>query len=140
MRIREVRPSIVITRPDYERLFNLIDSAQVAPAVGDYLLDELQRARIVAPEDVAPTVVTMQSRFIFRDEATGDSRKASLVYPDGENINEGCISIMTPFGAALLGLSEGQSIDFETRIGERRVVTLVRVLSQRILAANMRTR
>ncbi len=26
MRIREVRPPIVITRPDYDRLFNLIDS------------------------------------------------------------------------------------------------------------------
>ena len=140
MRVREVRPPIIITRPDYERLYNLIDSSQVAPIVGDYLLDELQRARIVAREDVEPTVVTMHSRFIFRDETTGDTRKATLVYPDGENIAEGRISILTPFGAALLGLSEGQSIDFETRIGERRVVTLVRVLSQRILAANMRTR
>lgn len=139
MRIREVRPPIVITRPDYERLFNLIDSSQIAPIVGDYLLDELQRARIVASEEVAPTVVTMQSRFIFRDEGTGESRKATLVYPDGENIVEGRISILTPFGTALLGLSEGQSIEFENRIGERRVITLVRVLSQRVLASNTRS-
>jgi regulator of nucleoside diphosphate kinase len=136
MRVREVRPSITITRPDYDRLFNLIDSSQVAPSVGDFLLDELQRARIVAPGDVAPTVVTMQSRFIFRDEGTGESRRATLVYPDGENIDEGCISILTPFGAALLGLSEGQSIEFETRVGERRVVSLVRVISQRVLASD----
>jgi regulator of nucleoside diphosphate kinase len=128
MRVREA--PIVITRPDYERLSNLVGSSQVAPSVGDYLLDELERARIVEPEDVAATVVTMQSRFIFRDEASGETRAATLVYPDGENIAAGCISIVTPVGAALLGLSEGQSIEFETRTGERRVLTLVRVLSQ----------
>jgi regulator of nucleoside diphosphate kinase len=140
MRVREIRPPIVITRPDFERLSNLAGSWQVAGPVGDYLLDELERARIVEPEDVAPTVVTMQSRFIFRDAATGDVRTATLVYPDGENIAEGCISILTPVGAALLGLSDGQSIDFETRSGERRVLTLVRVLSQRVLAADAQGR
>jgi len=82
----------------------------------------------------------MQSRFMFRDEATGDSRKATLVYPDGENIAEGCISILTPYGAALLGLSEGQSIEFETRVGERRVITLLRVLPRRVLASNPQLR
>jgi len=130
MRARAAHPAIVVTKPDYERLFNLVESPQVSPAVAEYLMDELERAHIVAPEDVAPTVVTMQSRFIFKDESTGDARTASLVYPGGENIEEGCISIVTPVGAALLGLSEGQSIAFETRTGESRVLTLVHVLSQ----------
>jgi len=139
MRVREAHPPIVVTKPDYERLFNLAESPQVAPAVGDYLMDELERARIVSPEEVARTVVTMQSRFIFKDESTGDSRTASLVYPDGENIDEGRISVVTPVGAALLGLSEGQSIAFETRTGEPRVLTLVRVLSQNVPASGARS-
>lgn len=109
---------------------DLVESPQVSPAVGDYMMNELQRARIVAAEDVAPTIVTMQSRFVFKDESTGESRTASLVYPGSENIDEGRISVVTPVGAALLGLSEGQAIVFETRSGEPRRLTLIRVLSQ----------
>jgi regulator of nucleoside diphosphate kinase len=130
LRAHEAQPPIIVTKPDYERLFNLLESPLVSPAVGDYLMDELQRARIVAPEEVAPDVVTMQSRFIFRDESSGESRTASLVYPGAENIDTGCISVVTPVGAALLGLSEGQSISFETRTGVPRALTVVRVLSQ----------
>jgi regulator of nucleoside diphosphate kinase len=132
MRVHEAYPPIVVTKPDYERLSNLVESPQVSLDVGDYLMDELQRARIVEPEEIGPTVVTMQSRFVFKDERTGESRTASLVYPGDENIDEGRISVVTPVGAALLGLSDGQSIVFETRSGEPRRLTLIRVLSQNV--------
>jgi regulator of nucleoside diphosphate kinase len=130
MIIRAAPPMIVIARPDYERLSNLVDSTRATPLVGNSLADELERARIVDPNEVEPTVVAMQSRVRFRDESTGDERTVSLVYPGEENIDEGCISILTPVGAALLGLSEGQSIEWETLTGESRMLTIVRVLSQ----------
>ena len=123
-------PAIVVTKPDYERLSNLVDSARATPLVGEYLANELDRARVVEANQVAPTIVTMHSRFVFRDESTGEARTVSLVYPGEENIDEGCISILTPVGAALLGLSEGQSIEWETLTGESRVLTVVRLLSQ----------
>ncbi|MEZ5832207.1 MAG: nucleoside diphosphate kinase regulator [Dongiaceae bacterium] len=123
-------PAIVVTKPDYERLSNLVDSARATPLVGEYLANELDRARVVEANQVAPTIVTMHSRFVFRDESTGETRTVSLVYPGEENIDEGCISILTPVGAALLGLSEGQSIEWETLTGESRVLTVVRLLSQ----------
>lgn len=130
MSIRGVAPVIVIARPDYERLSNLADSARATPLVGNYLAGELERARIVEAHEIEPTVVTMRSRVLFRDESTGDTRTVSLVYPGEENIDEGCISILTPVGAALLGLSEGQSIEWETLTGESRVLTVLRLLSQ----------
>jgi regulator of nucleoside diphosphate kinase len=123
-------PAIVVTKPDYERLSNLVDSARATPLVGEYLANELDRARVVEANQIAPTIVTMHSRFVFRDESTGEARTVSLVYPGEENIDEGCISILTPVGAALLGLSEGQSIEWETLTGESRVLTVVRLLSQ----------
>lgn len=123
-------PAIVVTKPDYERLSNLVDAARATPLVGDYLANELDRARVVEANQVAPTIVTMHSRFVFRDESSGEARTVSLVYPGEENIDEGCISILTPVGAALLGLSEGQSIEWETLTGESRVLTVVRLLSQ----------
>jgi regulator of nucleoside diphosphate kinase len=112
MDIREV--PIVVTRADYERLSTLAEATARAPRVRDYLAAELERARVVADDQVAATVVTMHSRFVFRDDSTGDVRTVSLVYP----------------GAALLGLSEGQSIEWETRIGESRTLTVLRLLSQ----------
>lgn len=130
MSVRASSPAIVIAKPDYERLSNLVDSALATPLVGEYLAEELERAHIVEADEVQPTVVTMYSRVVFRDESTGDVRTVSLVYPGEENIDEGCISVLTPVGAALLGLSEGQSITWETLTGESRVLTVLRLLSQ----------
>ena len=130
MDIREGPPPIVVTKADYERLSNLAEATGRAPVVRDYLAGELDRARVVADDQVAATVVTMRSRFVFRDDSTGDVRTVSLVYPGEENIDDGRLSILTPVGAALLGLSEGQSIEWETRIGESRTLTVLRLLSQ----------
>jgi regulator of nucleoside diphosphate kinase len=130
MSIREVPPVIVIARPDYERLSNLVDSTQPTPLVGSYLADELDRAHIVEANEIEPTVVTMHSRVHFRDETTSETRTVSLVYPGEENIDKGCVSILTPVGAALLGLSEGQSIEWKTLTGESRVLTVLRLVSQ----------
>lgn len=128
MTIHGLPPPIVITSTDYERLWNLTQARHTPLA--DYLAEELERARIVEGEQVPPTTVTMHSRFIFTDGLTGETRTVSLVYPPEENIDDGRISILTPIGAALLGLSEGQSIECETLSGVKRTLTLVKVLSQ----------
>ncbi|HWA49321.1 MAG TPA: nucleoside diphosphate kinase regulator [Dongiaceae bacterium] len=124
-------PPIVVTRPDYERLSGLADAAmRHASTAGEKLAAELDRARIVEADEIAPDVVTMHARFSFRDEAHGTTRTVSLVYPGEENIDEGRISILTPMGAALLGLSEGQSITLEGRDGASRSLTILKLLSQ----------
>jgi regulator of nucleoside diphosphate kinase len=130
MDIRGVPPSIVVTKADYARLSNLAEARGRAPLVRDYLAGELDRARVVDDDQVGPDTVTMHSRFVFKDESTGEARTVSLVYPGEEDIDDGRISILTPVGAALLGLSEGQSIEWETRYGEPRTLTVLRLLSQ----------
>jgi regulator of nucleoside diphosphate kinase len=130
MDIRGVPPSIVVTKADYARLSNLAEARGRAPLVRDYLAGELDRARVVDDDQVGPNIVTMHSRFVFKDESTGEARTVSLVYPGEEDIDDGRISILTPVGAALLGLSEGQSIEWETRNGESRTLTVLRLLSQ----------
>jgi regulator of nucleoside diphosphate kinase len=47
----------------------------------------------------------------------GEDRQVTLVYPGEADIAEGKISILTSIGAALIGLSSGQSIDWTTRDG-----------------------
>ena len=41
-------------------------------------------------------------------------RKVQLVYPAEADFTKGKISVMTPIGVALIGLSEGQSIEWHT--------------------------
>ena len=131
MHIQAVPPSIIVTRSDYERLSDLADAAmQNASAAAEELAAELDRARIVEADEIAPDVVTMHARFTFEDDAHGTIRTVSLVYPSEENVDEGRISILTPIGAALLGLSEGQSITLKGRDGAPRSLTVLKLLSQ----------
>jgi regulator of nucleoside diphosphate kinase len=96
--------------------------------VGEFLLEEVERARIVEPESVPTTVVTMGALVEFRDEHTGAERSVTLVYPGEQDIELGRISVLTPVGAALIGLSEGQSIEWRTPAGEERSLTVLSVV------------
>ena len=128
MSTRHESPPITVTRNDHERLSGLSEAAmQQMPHVGEFLADELDRARVVEADEIAPTVVTMNSRVEFKDDATGEQRTITLVYPGEQDIAEGKVSILTPIGAALLGLSEGQSIERETPKGDRRSLTVIKL-------------
>jgi regulator of nucleoside diphosphate kinase len=63
----------------------------------------------------------------FIDDISGQKRTVILVYPDEANVDAGKISILTPIGAALIGLSAGQSIEFQTPSGGWRSLTVIAV-------------
>jgi regulator of nucleoside diphosphate kinase len=53
---------------------------------------------------------------------------ARLVYPEEEALDEpDRVSIFTPEGAVILGLSEGRTIEYETRDGRRKTLTVLDV-------------
>jgi regulator of nucleoside diphosphate kinase len=94
------------------------------------LAHELEFAQIVEPEKVPPSVVTMNTRVIVREEGTGKTRTFTLVYPGDENIAIGNLSILTPAGAALIGLAEGETLAWITRDGQTKEMTVVEILYQ----------
>ena len=121
------KPSIAIPEEELERLSRLAESASRAmPEVAEYLQIELDRAKIV-PLRRADHVVRMGTSVEYRDEVTGKSYAVTLVYPGESDIAQGRVSVLTPIGAALLGLSVGQTIDWTTRRGETRQLTIVSV-------------
>lgn len=131
MRRDALSPPITLTTDNYEHLVRLAAAAeQTMPDVSDYLAEELDRATVVAPEKIARGVVTMYSTVAFRDEQSKQVRVVTLVYPKDENITEGKLSVMTPVGAALVGLTEGQSITWHTRAGQEKVLTVLTVEHQ----------
>jgi regulator of nucleoside diphosphate kinase len=69
----------------------------------------------------------MQSEVTFRDDVSGQTRTVTLVFPDAADVDSGRISILTPIGAALIGLSAGQTIEFQTPAGGWRSLTVIKV-------------
>ncbi|MCC7272709.1 MAG: nucleoside diphosphate kinase regulator [Alphaproteobacteria bacterium] len=121
-------PPIIVGDADHATLCDLVDAcADVQGDVAGYLERELDRASVVPADRVPPGVVTMNARLSFRDDRTGEVRAATLVYPGEADIAAGRISVMTPVGAALIGLAEGQSIAWQTRRGEQRALTVLAV-------------
>ena len=124
---RRRKPAIKITRTDYERLTRLAESHMARNLeVAEQLLVELDRAHVVADAVIADDVVRMGSSLRFKTD-TGEERDVTLVFPGEADIAEGKISILTPIGAALIGLSAGQSIDWTARDGRAHRLTVMSV-------------
>jgi len=126
-------PEIVLAAHDRSRLGLLSGyiAASACPAMR-MLAGELARARVVAPADIPPDTVTMGSAVRYRDGETGQIFTVTLVYPEAEDRAASRISVLSPEGAALIGLSEGQSIRYVTPAGRRKWLVVLSVLSQPI--------
>ena len=94
-------PTITLGTRDFTRLDHLAAAVETKlPAVAAFLGRELERARVVPERELGPDVVTMGA---------------------------GRMSVLTPVGAALIGLSAGQSIQWRTRADEGRTLRVLKV-------------
>ena len=77
------------------------------------LKEELVDAVVVAPEDIPPDIVTMNSKVRFKDLTTGKSMTVTLVLPEEADFDEKKISLLAPLGVALLGCKAGEAVNYE---------------------------
>ncbi|NBB17615.1 nucleoside diphosphate kinase regulator [Caulobacter sp. SLTY] len=128
MTAKKSRPPIIIGATDADRLTMLATRMELSnPTLADLLLGELERASIRPDEKVPATTVAMNSVVEFLDEAHGETRSVQLVYPSEADISANRVSVMTPVGAGLLGLSPGQSIAWPDRSGRERQLRILKV-------------
>lgn len=121
-------PPIVVDAAYVERLRGLaIAAMERTPEVGERLLQEIERAEVLPSADMPANVVNLGSEVTFRDNTAGRVQTVVLVLPKDANIAERRVSVLTPIGAALIGLAEGASIGWETRDGESRELTVLQV-------------
>lgn len=121
---------IVLTETDLERLLPLVRQSGRNAREREALEAELEEAEVVDASEIPPDVVTMNSRVRFEDEDSGETRDVTLVYPAQADAETGKISVLAPIGAALLGLSVGQTIDWPMPSGGSRRLRVVSVLYQ----------
>ena len=122
-----LRPKLVVGEADHRKLIALaLAGIGHTSDAADDLLYELDRARVVSDAKLSGAVVRMGSSVTYRPD-NGDARTVTLVYPIDADISAGRISVLTPIGTALIGLTKGQSITWNARNGQRHVLTVLEV-------------
>jgi regulator of nucleoside diphosphate kinase len=125
------KPPITISDTEKQALERLADVWSITqPDVTDELMAELDRAEIVPDARMRRDVVRMGSTLTYKIES-GEARTVTLVYPREADIAEGRISVLTPIGTALIGLSAGQSIKWQARDGRDHLLTVTEVEQDR---------
>jgi regulator of nucleoside diphosphate kinase len=121
-------PRITLSLDDYERLSALAKTAMAGtPELAEILAGELARAHVLAAGRCPQDIVSMNSEVTFRDDRTGRVQSMRLVYPRESDVAKSRLSVLTPVGAALIGVRAGESVTWETPSGELRQLTVISV-------------
>jgi regulator of nucleoside diphosphate kinase len=121
-------PPITVMEDEARRLNALASSSAVLfPRVAHFLAQEMERASVVADVSDLSGVVHMGSQVRYCDDKTGEVRDVVLVYPHEADITLKRVSVLTPVGAALIGLSVGQTMEFQTPGNNKRSLTVLGV-------------
>jgi regulator of nucleoside diphosphate kinase len=124
------RPPIIVSSDDYGRLTWIATGSMMGrfrSRAGAFLADELVRAEVRPPGEIPASVAVMRSVLAYHDETSGEVSRVRIVYPDEDDGRPGTASVLTDTGAALLGLSEGQSISLADDAGALRRLTVLSV-------------
>lgn len=124
MRNHNLRPRITVALSEHRQLLAMA-AAGTSPGA-ESLLDEMERANVVQDDKLNSDIVRMGSRVQYRTD-DGYAKEVVLVYPAVADISLGRVSVLTPVGAALIGLRTGQSITWRSRGGKKNALTVLSV-------------
>jgi len=105
-----------MNRVDYSRILASINDAKSRKSINvkeaETLMNELNSAQIVEPQDVPVDIVTMNSIVKVSFLNTKKVTQFQIVYPDQANIKENKISIFSPVATALIGYKVSDEIEW----------------------------
>ena len=118
----------VLTELDHARLTRLLS---LQPAPHDDLQAVLDEGELVDPREVAPDVVTMNSRVQLAGADDGAAgRELTLSYPLQARPSDAQVSVLSPVGASLLGARVGQTVQWRQPDGASRTARIVALAYQ----------
>ncbi|KQY86480.1 GreA/GreB family elongation factor [Pelomonas sp. Root1444] len=122
-----------LTELDHVRLLNLLRrdaTGDRLPAQLQAVGDLLDACAIVPSRQVAADVVTMGSEVLVEDPQTGQRSTLTLCYPADAEPALGRVSVLSPVGAALLGLRAGGTAEWSTPTGDLKAAVVLAILFQ----------
>ncbi|MFX1824055.1 nucleoside diphosphate kinase regulator [Acinetobacter sp. AS5] len=124
------KPNIILSEQDLQRLETMLENQSKLSETMIRLEDELARAEVVEPKEIASNIVTMHSRVLLTIAPSTETVEVTLVYPHEFKGEKGQVNVIAPIGAAILGLAEGQTIEWPQPDGHTMKVTIEKVLFQ----------
>jgi regulator of nucleoside diphosphate kinase len=116
-------PPITLASCDYNRLlFTVMMGQRQDDPVFAFLLSELRRAEVCHPAILPEEVVSANCRVIYRVDDEPRTRAHLLVHPEDLTWPGAEVSVTTPLGAALIGLSVGDRMPYTEIDGSRHEV------------------
>ena len=116
-------PPVYITGQDFGRrdlLLTHLNAKTSSPLTLEFLRTELERAQLVDDEEIDTPFVQIGTHVLFADER-GETYPVTLTVPESGDSPDH-VSILASVGAALLGISQGHLISYETP--DKRIKTL----------------
>jgi len=111
---------IYINEADMQRLHPLIEGMRNSRDLRA-LQTELKEARAVAPADVPPYAITMNSKARSHALDTGEEKIFTVVFPAHASIEHYRISVVAPIGTAMLGHRVGNEFEWQVPAGPVRL-------------------
>lgn len=121
------KPNITLTKDVHRAISKLLESVP-EDIITDQLTDELERAKLVSQSELPGDVVSMHSVITFTVQSTGRTFTYTLVYPTELNDTNNQLSILSPVGSAVIGLKQGQEIDWSISQTKRTTISVDRVV------------
>jgi len=135
--MRELK-EFTFTNKDYAILTTrLLQCAWDDETLVAQLRRKLSRARVVRSEEIAPTVVTMNSRVTFSVDECHDHTRV-IVSNEADRLVGMTLPVTSRRGLALLGMSEGQAVTLREPGGSLETITVLKVAYQPEAVANNR--
>jgi RNA polymerase sigma-70 factor (ECF subfamily) len=114
---------VLITSHDRARLMRLKPNAA--------LLREIERARVISlAAALGGGVVTMNTQVLYSDETSGAEHLINMVFPQEAGGCACCVSVLSPVGTALIGLSAHQAIEWDFPDGSHRRLRVEQVIPE----------
>lgn len=124
------KPNIIISEQDLNRLETMLEHQRKLTPTMLHLEDELARAEVVKPQDLPDNVVSMNARVLLTIAPAKQATEIILVYPHDFKGETGQVNVVAPIGTAILGLSEGQTIEWPQPDGSIMKVKIEKILFQ----------
>jgi regulator of nucleoside diphosphate kinase len=111
---------MLVTVNDYQRLIGLMEFASLRatmPQIVERLYNALMGAKMLPPENISNSVVTMDSRVLVRDLSRGKEAELTIAYPKDADSRQSKISVFSEIGIALLGQQRGDIVSWKVPAG-----------------------
>lgn len=121
-------PDIYLSSEDYQLLDHLLGDSSVQGVAG-LLRREIDRANVVPRAALPRDAIGLYrwTHYVEGEGAAAGARRVRLVLPLEADIDQGAVSVLSHVGAGLLGLREGETIDWPDPSGRSRRLTPVLV-------------